>query len=68
MASNFIGDSMNSNSVRILAAELPNAPILPTLTSQSKTTIIIRWVPSTYNGGVPILSYNVYVMKAVGAY
>jgi len=46
--------------VRILAAEVPNAPAVPFKIESSKTHIKIGFVGSTYTGGVPIESYNVY--------
>lgn len=61
IASNYQGDSQASDSVRILAAEVPSAPPQPTKESQSKTAVSIRWTQTTYNGGVPIESYNIYV-------
>jgi hypothetical protein len=59
-AVNYQGLSPASPSVRILAAEVPNAPTVPLLVESQKTFIEIRWPAATYNGGVPISSYFVY--------
>jgi hypothetical protein len=47
--------------VRILAAEVPDAPGTPVKSSASKTQITIRWTAPPNNGGVLITQYNVYV-------
>lgn len=60
VATNQVGDSTPSGSIRILVAEVPGAPAAPTLVFQSKTQITIRWIAPTYTGGVPIESYRVY--------
>ena len=65
-AVNYQGISVASDSVRILAAEVPNSPGTPTKVEASKAHITIRWTLSTYNGGVPIETYKVYA-KTQGA-
>ena len=39
---------------------MPNQPGQPTKVEASKSHIKIRWIGSSYNGGVTIESYNVY--------
>lgn len=54
--------------IRILAAEVPGAPGTPTKVESTKTYIVIRWTASTYTGGVPIESYNVYARPGSDPY
>lgn len=68
MAQNYQGYSGESDSIRILAAEVPGAPGAPTKVESSKTYIKIRWTASTYNGGVPIESYGIYARPNSDAY
>ena len=64
-AINAIGESPFSNSVTIIAAQIPSPPTAPTLVSQDKTHIAIAWTPS-YNGGSPIRHFNVYISDGSG--
>jgi hypothetical protein len=56
-----LGDSIESDLVRILAAEVPAAPLVPEKVAADKTFITIRWLAPTFTGGAPIESYSVYV-------
>lgn len=47
---------------------MPDPPAAPTMESQYKTDITIRWTPTLYNGGVPIESYGVYVKLDATSY
>jgi hypothetical protein len=68
VAENYQGYSLESDSIRILAAEVPNAPAAPFKEESSKVHIKIRWQASTYTGGVPIESYKIYARPGADAY
>lgn len=57
IAVNYQGDSLESDSIRILAAEVPAAPLKPEKVAADKTFITVRWEKPNFNGGVPIESY-----------
>jgi hypothetical protein len=54
-AFNFYGESLNSN-----IGTIPSQGRDPVLISSTSTSLKIRWDPSEYNGGTPIISYKVY--------
>jgi hypothetical protein len=68
MALNYQGFSVASESIRILAAEVPDAPGTPTKVDSDKTFITIRWTEPVYTGGVPVESYNVFARPNSDAY
>jgi len=55
-AFNIVGGSIHSGAIRLVAATKPNAPVTPTLVSQSSTSIQIAWL-APYDGGAAITSY-----------
>jgi hypothetical protein len=59
-AINAIGEGEYSESIAILAAEVPDAPSVPILVQQTVTEIVIRWV-APYNGGSAIRDYEIYM-------
>lgn len=63
-AINAIGEGVYSESIAILAAEVPTAPLTPTLVSQTETQIVIRWI-APHDGGSPIRDYEI-LMDSVG--
>lgn len=68
VAQNYIGYSVESESIRILAAEIPSAPLAPEKVAADKTFITIRWQAPSSTGGVPISSYQVYVKPEGGSF
>lgn len=59
VAKNAIGDSSFSSKLRVIAASFPDAPISLSLVSQSHSSISFSWQDG-WNGGSPILDYEVY--------
>lgn len=58
-----VGEGDYSESVAILAAEIPDAPSKPVLVVQEPTFITIQWT-ANYDGGSPIRDYEVYFDNA----
>lgn len=54
--------------MRILAAEEPAAPLAAQKVAADKTFITISWEEPSFNGGVPIELYSVYVKQEGGSY
>ena len=69
MDSGIQGISNDSNIVSILAAQVPDEPTslqdVPAITSA--TQIGLSWVAPVFNGGSPILDYQVWSDEASGA-
>jgi hypothetical protein len=65
VAYNSIGSGVISDSISIMAAVAPDAPSQPTLESQSKTQIGIKWDDPLDDGGSPLTEY--VVQMAMGA-
>ena len=62
VATNIIGDSVQSVPAPFIAASVPGLPSPPLKVSSTDTpSITIDWAEPSYNGGSPILSYNIYV-------
>lgn len=59
VAKNQVGSSPLSEQVVIKAAQKPDAPDMPTLVSQSPTSITISWLPPNDNYD-DLLDYKVY--------
>lgn len=59
-AKNVNGWGSLSNVISILAADAPEAPPVPTLTSVSSTQIVLQLYPSTNNGGAVVSDYHLY--------
>ena len=55
-----------SNTISVLAAQIPSTPIAPT-TSISLTNVVINWT-APYNGGSPITAYSIKIKQANGTY
>jgi hypothetical protein len=68
IAINYQGSSIPSSSIRILAAEIPSAPVAPMKVAAGKTFITVRWLASNFTGGVPIIHYNIYVKPQGGSF
>lgn len=64
-AFNDVGESAESDPLSIMAAAVPDVPLLPTLVSQSATTIEIAWV-EPYDGGTPVTNYKIWWDNASG--
>ena len=64
-AINAIGESPFSDSVTIIAAQVPSPPTAPTLVTQDKTQITVAWTAS-YDGGSPVRHFNVYISDGSG--
>ena len=62
VATNIIGDSVQSAPASFIAASVPGLPSPPLKVSSTDTpSITIDWGEPSYNGGSPIISYNIYV-------
>ena len=57
-ARNSVGVSLYSDSVSILAAQIPDVPAAP-LTQVIDEDVEISWTTALYNGGSPITAYTV---------
>jgi hypothetical protein len=62
---NAVGYSFVSNQVTVMAARIPDAPLLP-ITTINNSKVDISWT-APYNGGSPILSYKVQIQTSDGA-
>ena len=60
-ARNSVGHSLNSETISVLAAKLPDAPVdlsnVPEITSAYQ--VGLSWLEGPYNGGSPVLDYTV---------
>ena len=65
-ARNSVGYSELSESVSVLAAEVPSQPAAPTTTLVGANVYIDWTAPS--NGGSPITMYHIRIQKADGTY
>jgi hypothetical protein len=68
IAQNYQGDSIESDLIRILAAEVPDSPLAPEKVAADKTFITIRWLAPEFDGGVFIENYSVYVKEQGGSF
>lgn len=65
-AQNAMGYSLLSDSLTILSAEVPAAPVAP-VTTISTNTVILDWVAPNDNGS-PITAYTVLVKDSSAAF
>lgn len=67
-ARNLVGDSLQSDTVTILAAQISDAPLnfadSPDVTSAYQ--IGLQWSAPTFQGGSPVLDYRVWSDNALG--
>ena len=68
IAQNYQGDSVESELIRILAAEVPSTPLTPEKVAADKSFITTRWLAPEFNGGVLIEYYSVYVKPKGGSF
>jgi hypothetical protein len=66
-AVNDVGEGPLSDSVSIIAATVPETPVIPTLVSQSQTEIVVSWVAPA-DGGSPLLDFLVFSDGATGTF
>jgi hypothetical protein len=59
-AINSIGEGPQTDSIPILAAQVPTAPLTPELHLQTPSQIVLKW-QAPYNGGSVIRDYNVLI-------
>jgi hypothetical protein len=60
-AGNDIGYGSTSDSVKYYAADVPGIPAAPIFEGATHDSISLSWSPPTYNGGISIIGYKLYM-------
>jgi hypothetical protein len=60
-AVNSIGESLQSDTVAMIAAEVPSAPQVPTKVSANQSQVTITWQAPFQENGSPVTTYSVYM-------
>jgi titin len=64
-ALNDVGESQASDSVHIIAAQVPDAPTNLITSAASDVSVTIEWQDPSYDGGSPVTDYKVYWNEGV---
>lgn len=60
-ATNSIGDSLDSNTIYIIVADVPDAPAAPTRDQATESTIVVAWNAPANNGGTVVTGFRLYM-------
>jgi len=68
-AVNFVGEGASSDEIEVIAADMPEKPLIPptiTLVTQTSITLTLSALPIEKNGGAPVTGYIVQLDDGLG--